>query len=258
MVPPSRALGTGQQNSAALELRERGADRDGVPQFLDRRLFVQLIALEASADPGPTAIAHQIRAALEGCGLEAVLYEDFHNPLGIAVVAFSEDPNQLALSLRATLGDPRIATGVRVRPEYSLLGRTYATGFEKDLASWLLDRPRRTLLDEQNQWAIWYPLRRKGQFERLEPREKGAIMQEHAAIGRMYGELDLAHDIRLACYGLDIHDNDFVLGLLGRELHPLSHVVQAMRKTTQTAEYVERMGPFFVGHALCWVNGQRL
>ena len=30
---------------------------------------------------------------------------------------------------------------------------------------------------------------------------------------------------------------------------PLSHVVQAMRSTRQTAEYIAQMGPFFVGHA---------
>ena len=27
-----------------------------------------------------------------------------------------------------------------------------------------------------------------------------------------------------------------------------SHVVQSMRKTRQTAEFISQMGPFFVGH----------
>ena len=58
---------------------------------------------------------------------------------------------------------------------------------------------------------------------------------------------DYAHDIRLACHGLDRSDNDFVVGLVGRELFPLSAVVQAMRKTQQTALYLDRLGPFFVG-----------
>jgi chlorite dismutase len=39
-----------------------------------------------------------------------------------------------------------------------------------------------------------------------------------------------------------------VIGLIGKELHPLSHVVESMRRTRQTAEYMEQMGPFFVGH----------
>src|SRR2546421_36097 len=63
-----------------------------------------------------------------------------------------------------------------------------------------------------------------------------------------YGDADLAHDVRLACHGLDVHDNDFVIGLIGRELHPLSHLVQTMRKTAQTSQYLQTLGPFFVGH----------
>jgi chlorite dismutase len=33
-------------------------------------------------------------------------------------------------------------------------------------------------------------------------------------------------------------------------LFPLSAVVQSMRKTQQTALYLERLGPFFVGRAV--------
>ena len=45
-------------------------------------------------------------------------------------------------------------------------------------------------------------------------------------------------------------DNEFVIGLVGAELHPLSHLVQSMRKTRQTSEFIAQMGPFFVGHVL--------
>jgi hypothetical protein len=34
---------------------------------------------------------------------------------------------------------------------------------------------------------------------------------------------------------------------VGKDLFPLSAVVQAMRKTQQTALYLEHLGPFFVG-----------
>ena len=33
-----------------------------------------------------------------------------------------------------------------LKPEFSMLGRTYASGFESDLDDWLLRRPRRVLL----------------------------------------------------------------------------------------------------------------
>jgi hypothetical protein len=45
-------------------------------------------------------------------------------------------------------------------------------------------------------------------------------------------------------------DNDFVLGLVGPELHPLSAMVQAMRRTRQTSNYLASLGPFFVGRAV--------
>ena len=111
-------------------------------------------------------------------------------------------------------------------------------------------RPRRTALGPDWPWAIWYPLRRTGTFARLTPAEQGAILKEHAMLGRTYGEADLAHDVRLACHGLDTHDNDFVIGLVGRDLHPLSHLVQTMRRTAQTSEFIQTLGPFFIGHVL--------
>jgi chlorite dismutase len=76
------------------------------------------------------------------------------------------------------------------------------------------------------------------------------ILAEHGEIGMRFGAGDYAHDIRLACYGLDRDDNDFVIGLIGKALFPLSAVVQAMRKTQQTSLYLDRLGPFFIGRAV--------
>ena len=136
------------------------------------------------------------------------------------------------------------------KPEYTMLGRTYAIGYEPDLADVLLQRPRRTVLNPAWPWAVWYPLRRSGKFAQLPADEQRVILAEHGAIGMSFGAGDYAHDIRLACHGLDKDDNDFVVGLIGKELFPLSAVVQAMRKTQQTALYLERLGPFFVGRAI--------
>ena len=131
-----------------------------------------------------------------------------------------------------------------------MLGRTYALGYEPDLPEAILHRPRRTVLNKEWPWAVWYPLRRSGRFAQLPPEEQRVILAEHGTIGMSYGAGDYAHDIRLACYGLDKNDNDFVIGLLGKELFPLSHIVQAMRKTQQTSLYLDRLGPFFVGRAV--------
>jgi chlorite dismutase len=104
--------------------------------------------------------------------------------------------------------------------------------------------------NEAYRWHVWYPLRRTPAFSRLEAHEQSQILREHAQIGMAYGAQELAHDVRLACHGLDAADNEFVIGLVGRDLHPLSHLVQAMRKTRQTSEFIEKMGPFFVGYVI--------
>jgi chlorite dismutase len=114
----------------------------------------------------------------------------------------------------------------------------------------LFDRPRRTVLNPDWRWAVWYPLRRNGQFARLPAEQQRVILAEHGEIGMRFGAADYAHDVRLACYGLDRDDNDFVIGLVGKDLFPLSAVVQAMRKTQQTSLYLDRLGPFFVGRVV--------
>lgn len=236
--------------SPKIDVREYGAPRDGAPQVCDRRLFVQLVAVECPRVPGPAPVARTLYTLMCDFELSGIIYADVHDPLGLALVIIEENPVDLVTKQRYVLGSSSLPEGLVVKSEYAMLGRTYSSGFEPDLEDWLLHRPRRTLLDPANQFGVWYPLRRQGGFERLEPGEKGSILREHGGIGRAYGDQNLAHDIRLACHGLDPNDNDFVIGLLGADLHPLSHVVQAMRRTRQTAEYMEKMGPFFVGHAL--------
>jgi chlorite dismutase len=172
-----------------------------------------------------------------------------NHPAGLGLLTWSEDPKDFVDKVRPALSDPG-ADALRLRPEFTMLGRTYSSGFEPDLEFWLLRRPRETALEPRWPWAVWYPLRRSGAFERLEGRERGGVLKEHAEIGKAYGAADLAHDIRLACHGLDANDNEFVIGLIGKDLHPLSHVVQAMRRTRQTAEFINQMGPFFVGHVI--------
>jgi chlorite dismutase len=232
-----------------LDLRERGRDRTGQPEFFDRRLFMQFTAFDCRADVDSREGGALLVEAIATTNLGAVVYEDVNHARGFGVLAFSETALDFVERLRPALGSARLAPLVP-RREYAWLGRTYSSGFETDLEYWLLRRPRETVLNEAWPWAIWYPLRRSGAFERLALEEKAAILREHAAIGRSYGESDLAHDVRLACHGLDASDNEFLVGLVGRALYPLSHVVESMRSTRQTSQYITQMGPFFVGRAL--------
>jgi Chlorite dismutase len=228
-----------QPNETKIDVRERGAQG----QVTDRRLYVQLQVLTGCGDVKPLV------RAMEGSRLEGVLYQDVNDPRGVGVLSMSENPAFFVTGLRELLNADPFA-GLTQRQEFTMFGRTYASGFESDVEDWLLARPRRTALNTAWPWGIWYPLRRSGGFARLSPQEQGGIIREHSVLGHAYGDADLAHDVRLACHGLDAHDNDFVIGLVGRDLHPLSHLIQAMRKTSQTSQYLQSLGPFFIGHAL--------
>ena len=224
-----------------VDLKEIGAPIDGEPQVSDRRLFFQLHVFEDCSD------TYRTIEALKKSSLNAVLYDDLNNPTGIGVLFITEDPAVLTTAVRDLLAGLQHAAKLSYRPEMTMVGRTYASGREPNLEEWLLNRPLQNALNPEFPWAIWYPLRRNPEFYRLEDRERGRILGEHAMLGRSYAAGGYASDIRLACFGLDTNDNEFVIGLVGAELYPLSRLIQDMRQTEQTTKYIESLGPFFVG-----------
>lgn len=236
LLRASRKLGVVE----TIDLREKGGVRAGVQQTSDRRLFIQLLAFGGAGD------TQALTVALESSGLEAVLYEDVNDPHGVALVTWSDNPDFFIKTLRPFLQESPFAL-LSLKPEYTMMGRSYALGHEPNLEDWLLERSPRAITDPEWTWHIWYPLRRKGEFNALPPEEQSAILREHGGIGHSFGSAGYAMDVRLACFGIDANDNDFVIGLVGKELHPLSACVQAMRKTKQTSSYMQEMGPFFVG-----------
>jgi len=223
------------------DLSEKGGLRDGQPQRSDDRLFMQLLVFGGCTDPDA------LMRALQHARVYGVLYEDLNDPQGIGVLSLSQRPETFVEGVRRVLAS---VPGLLLKPEFTMLGRTYSLGYEPDLCETLIERPRRTVLNPAWRWAVWYPLRRNGKFAQLPDQEQRAILAEHGAIGMSFGAGDFVHDIRLACHGLDKSDNDFIIGLIGKDLFPLSAIVQAMRKTQQTALYLDRLGPFFVGRAI--------
>jgi chlorite dismutase len=238
-----------EKGNSEIDVTEHGRSAAGEATSLDRRLYMQLYAFGGARDSGAIA------GALDAAGIEAVLYEDANDPQGIAVLTLSETPDAFVTTTRE-LFTAAPFHGLELKPELTMFGRTYALGHEDDLEETLVGRPRRRVLDPELRWAIWYPLRRSGSFEQLPRSEQNAILMEHGGVGTAFGRAGLGYDIRLACHGLDRSDNDFVVGLLGRELHPLSIIVQRMRKTRQTSLHIERLGPFFVGR-VAWQKPAR-
>ena len=231
-----------------VDIREIARTSSGETVASDRRLYMQLFAYGGCADVAPLV------DALASANIHGALYEDLNDPYGVALVTYSEEPDYFIGELRRFF-KRRPFSELAPKPEYTMFGRTYAVGYELDLVEALITRPVNRLLDPKLPWVIWYPLRRAGSFEQLSAQEQSVILQEHGGIGRAFGRAGLGHDIRLACHGLDKHDNDFVIGLLGPQLMPLSAIVQRMRKTKQTSLHLERLGPFFVGKAVWQATG---
>jgi chlorite dismutase len=232
-----------------VDVNEYGGKRDGVRQSMNRRLFMQLLVFDVPGERDTDAVAREVAGHFQSRKVPCVVYADANAPRGFGLLTWSEDPSKFVTDVRPVFANA-LLRGATLRPEFTMLGRTYSGGHEPDLEHVLLRRPIDNVCNEQYRWHVWYPLRRIGAFAKLDPQEQGAIMREHAAIGMAYGQKELAHDVRLACHGLDTNDNEFVIGLVGSELHPLSHLVQSMRKTRQTSEFIEKMGPFFVGYVL--------
>jgi chlorite dismutase len=228
---------TGQASS--LDLSEKGL-KDGQPIALDRRLFMQFMAYGGCQHPAPAV------KALEHAGVDGALYLDVNDPQGIGLLVMSEDPDYFVGPLRALLNAAPFVSMTR-KPEFDMLGRTYTLGYEPDLEDALFTKPRAKVTNAEFPWAVWYPLQRAKSFQTLPAAKQRQILGEHGSLAKRFGFAGLAADIRLACHGLDKHDNDFIIGLLGPQLYPLSAVVQEMRKTEQTAQYLTSLGPFFVG-----------
>ena len=231
-----------------IDISEKGRSQDGRVISLDRRLYMQFLAFGGVHDPA------KYGELLSKAGVPGVVYEDLNDPYGIGVLTFSENPDDFLTKVHTLLRTPPF-TDLQPKPEYTLLGRTYTIGYENDLEEVLIRRPINRVTDPSLPWVVWYPVRRSGNFEQLSADEQRTILMEHGGIGRAYGKADLAYDIRLACFGLDKNDNDFVIGLLGHELFPLSSIVERMRKTKQTSQYLTNLGPFFVGKAV-WQSRQ--
>jgi hypothetical protein len=225
------------------DISERGGLKGGQPQRSDERLYMQLLAFTNCTDVA--ALTRELAAT----AVESVLYQDLNDPRGVALLTMSRDANTFIDAVRPALNGGALA-GLTLRPELTMFGRSYSLGYEPDLPTALLERPRRTVLNPAWPWGVWYPLRRNGRFAQLSAEEQRTILAEHGELGMRYGAADYAHDVRLACHGLDRDDNDFVIGLIGKELFPLSALVQAMRKTQQTSLYLDRLGPFFIGRAV--------
>jgi len=229
-----------KDNEDTIDISEKGRAKDGTILSSDKRLFIQFLAFRGNVNKD------ELITSLRSFGLDGALYADLNDPNGYGLAVMSVDPDYFVTELRNLLVNAPFSKYMQ-KDELTMFGRTYSFGYESDLDQTLINGPRKKILNEELKWVIWYPLRRSKGFEMLSDDEQRSILGEHGKIGFKFGKAGFATDIRLACHGLDKYDNDFVIGVLGKELYPLSAVIQTMRKTKQTAMYLDSLGPFFIG-----------
>lgn len=237
------ALDIQRQTPKDIVLEEFGKNADGEPISLKRRVYMQLLAF------GDCTHTERIIQRLDAASVQSVVYADLSDPKGVGLLFCHEQPEWFVTELRQLLQTGPFAD-LTPKPELTMFGRTYSIGYEQDLEATLVTKPLKKVADPELPWAIWYPLRRSGAFEQLSANEQRTILMEHGGIGRAFGRAGHGTDIRLACYGLDTNDNDMVIALLGKNLTLLSKIIERMRKTKQTSQYMTSLGPFFVGKAI--------
>ncbi|WFB36544.1 chlorite dismutase family protein [Kiritimatiellota bacterium B12222] len=222
------------------DVLEHGHSSDGQKLTSDRRLYMQLQTFTGCND------SEACIDFIKNQPWDAVVYQDAADPWGLGLLLMHTDPEFFVSQVFPALKNSPFSALTR-HNNGNLFARSYSIGYESDLEHTLVNRPRSRALNPEYPWVVWYPLRRTGAFAKLTKREKMKILGEHGTIGRAWGDKNLAHDIRLASFGMDRDDNDFVVALVGDQLLPLSKIVEVMRGTVQTSTYIEKLGPFFVG-----------
>jgi hypothetical protein len=215
-------------------------------QSSESRLYMQMRILDVDLSKmGIDDFIERLVKLVDQFQLPCVMYRDTVTNGGVGILTWSRDPEFFITNFNPVMSHPTIANVFAERKDWTMFGKTYSNGHEKDLDEYLFKKPIRTSL--KHEWAIWYPLRRKSGFYVLPPGEQCQMLLTHAAIGKAFADVHAANDVRLKCFGMDPNDNEYVVGILGADLHPLSRVVEEMRKTRHTAEYIDKLGPFFVG-----------
>lgn len=224
-------------------LEEKGAGG----KRMDKRMYFQMLVFDASSASECGECEYKLHDRLKANKIPHIIYCDTQNPQALGVLLWSTDSNFFVTTVRPVLQENKFDK-LTIRPGWTMFGKSYSNGHEQDLEFALLKKPVQAALAEDGKYGIWYPMRRKGEFYLLDPQTKCEYLLHHASIGRAYGTAGLAHDVRLNSFGIDGDDNEFVIGLVGKDLHPLSKVIQDMRMTAHTSMYMQKLGPFFVGY----------
>lgn len=209
----------------------------------DNTIFVQLQVFDIEPAAGPRAMVSALSRRLREKRIDAVIYGDANDHRGIGLLTWAADPTQILDNVHALLGGKRFSA-LTPRPGWAMLGRVSG-----DAAEGAPD----ILLDANQRWAAWYPVRNKPEWGTLDAKAKGEVHEEHGGVAKEFIDGGRVSYVRLSCHGIDPEDNDHIFGLTSESLADISLLQEAMRGTRQIATYVDKMGPIFVGRKI-WQN----
>src|SRR5690349_4957796 len=142
-----------QPGLPAIDLNEYGGKIDGERQTLDRRLFMQLLVFAAPEGSEPAALSKALADACTKADVRACTYDDANDPRGIGLLTWSETPEDFVTKVRPLFGKEPLRA-LRLRPEMTMLGRTYSSGHEPRLRWWLLEKPVENVTNPALGWAV--------------------------------------------------------------------------------------------------------
>jgi chlorite dismutase len=209
----------------------------------DNTLFVQLQVFDIEPAAGPRAIVSALSRRLREKRIDGVIYGDANDHRGIGLLTWASDPAAILENVHALLGGKRFSA-LTPRPGWVMFGRVSG-----ESAEGLPD----VVLHAEQRWATWYPMRNKAEWGTLDQAKKAAAQKEHGAVAKEFVDSDKVSYVRLSCNGLDPEDNDHIFGLTATSLEDISLLQEAMRGTSQIANYVDKIGPVFVGRKV-WQN----
>src|SRR5437867_12724279 len=86
--------------------------------------------------------AKPVIRAVGSSRIEGAVYHDVNDPRGVGMLGISEDPTFFASAFRDLLNTEPFAA-LSLRPQFTMLGRTFTSGFEDVIVVWLFRVARR-------------------------------------------------------------------------------------------------------------------
>lgn len=198
-------------------------------------LFVQLLVFTDCVEIKPLLLP------LDHLSMGCVVYKNFNDPRGVALLAATHDPELIVTDLRDVVCSRAFRILMR-RPDLTMTGRTW------DGTNQHSDQLEAVVKNQERPWGLWYPMRGTPAFASLDEAEQGTVLDSITSAAGL--NVDAFSQIWLKSHALDCDGNEFVHGVHASSPRHLSRFVEAITRSEQYAKHIASAGPFFVGRVV--------